>query len=68
MKYKVELSKSEIETIMDALNHYTDSVRATLLKLKVSKEDYNKYMSELQANLLYREFVLLWSEIERDNI
>lgn len=67
-KYNVELSKIDIETILDALNYMTDSVRATLLKLKTSKEEFNKIMSELYANQLYREFMLLYAEIERGNI
>lgn len=67
-KYKIELTKNELETVMDALNHFTDSVRATLLKLNVSKEEYNKLMSELLANQLYRDIVDLWVQIEKGNI
>lgn len=67
-KYKVELTKIDIETIMDALEYLTDGVRATLLKMNISKEEFNQSMSELYASQLYREFMLLWSAIERGYI
>lgn len=67
-KYKIELTKNELETIMDALNHFTDSVRAVMIKLKVSNEEYNKTMNELLAHQLYRDMVELWVQIEKGNI
>lgn len=67
-KYKVELSKNDIETIMDSLQYMTDGIRATLLKMNVSKEEYFQYMSELKANQLYRNFLELWTAIERGDI
>lgn len=67
-KYKVELSKIDIETIMDSLQYMTDGIRATLLKMNVSKEEFFQYMNELYAHQLYRNFLELWTAIERGDI
>lgn len=66
--YHIELTKIDIETIMQALEYLTDGVRATLIKLKVSSEDFSKTMNELYANELYRKFLAVYKLIERGQI